>query len=78
MTVYILRRAMQAGVVVVLITLLVFSGVMLVGDPVDLLVTPDCDAECLSRAHKALGPDLPIHQQYVVFMVGIPVGFAGP
>ena len=77
MTVYILRRTLQAGVVVILITLLVFSGIMLVGDPVDLLVTDDCDAACLSQARQALGLDLPIHQQYVVFMGNLFTGDLG-
>ena len=45
MTVFIIRRLMQAGVVVLLMSFLVFSGVFLVGDPVDILISDEADEE---------------------------------
>ena len=40
MTVFIIRRLMQSGVVILLMSLIVFFGVNVVGDPVDMLINP--------------------------------------
>ena len=45
MTVFIIRRLMQAALVVILMSFLVFSGVFLIGDPVDMFVADDADQE---------------------------------
>jgi peptide/nickel transport system permease protein len=68
MTVFIIRRLMQAAVVVVLMSFLVFSGVYLVGDPVDILISDEADEEDRERAIAALGLDKPFHIQYLFFL----------
>ena len=68
MTVFIIRRLMQAGVVVILMSFIVFSGVFLVGDPVDILISDEADEEDRERAIAALGLDKPFHVQYLVFL----------
>ena len=50
-------------------SLIVFFGVNVIGNPVDILINPDFDHEELERAIKALGLDLPLHEQYWAFVV---------
>jgi peptide/nickel transport system permease protein len=50
-------------------SLLVFSGVNLVGDPVEMLINPEADQEDVERVIKELGLDRPITEQYWFFLV---------
>lgn len=68
MTVYLLRRLMQAAGVVLAMSLLVFLGVYAIGDPVEILISPEADQIEKERAIEALGLDLPLWQQYLVFL----------
>jgi len=68
MALYLLRRIMQSGFVLVAMSLLVFIGVFAVGDPIEILISPDADQEEKERAIRALGLDLPLWQQYLVFV----------
>jgi len=77
MTVFIIRRLMQAGVVVLLMSFLVFSGVFLVGDPVDILISDEADEEDRERAIAGLGLDKPFHMQYLLFLRGALKGDLG-
>ena len=54
--------------VIVAMSLIVFFGVNVIGNPVDILINPEFDQEELERAIKALGLDLPLWQQYLVFI----------
>ncbi len=68
MTVYVIRRLLQAVLVIFIMTVIVFFGVNVIGNPIDILVDPDCDQACFAAAEKALGLDLPIIEQYFVFL----------
>ncbi|CAA9214057.1 MAG: ABC transporter, permease protein 1 (cluster 5, nickel/peptides/opines) [uncultured Craurococcus sp.] len=68
MTAFLLRRLIQAAAVVLVMSLLVFLGVFAVGDPVEILISPEADQFERERAVKALGLDLPLWQQYLVFL----------
>ena len=70
MTVYILRRLAQTALVLLVTSLLVFGGLFMVGDPVEILVNPNADQIEKDRASKALGLDKPIHEQYLSFVGG--------
>ena len=50
MTVFVIRRLMQSSVVVAVMSLLVFVGVNIVGDPVDMLINPEADQAEIARA----------------------------
>jgi peptide/nickel transport system permease protein len=54
--------------VIVAMSLIVFLGINVIGNPVDILINPEFDQEELERAIKALGLDLPLWQQYLVFV----------
>ena len=68
MSVYILRRLMQSVVAVLVMSLLVFLAVSVVGDPVEMLVSPEMtQAEREAVAHN-FGLDRPIYEQYFIFL----------
>ncbi len=68
MTVYLVRRLIQALFVVLAMSVIVFVGVFAIGDPVEILISPDADQIERERAVQALGLDLPLWQQYLVFL----------
>ena len=68
MTVYILRRLAQTALVLFITSLLVFFGLYVIGNPIDILVNPVADEIERSRAAAALGLDKPIIEQYWVFL----------
>ncbi|WP_439597263.1 ABC transporter permease [Falsiroseomonas sp.] len=68
MSVYLLRRLIQAAGVVLAMSIIVFIGVFAIGDPVEILISPDADQFERERAVAALGLDLPLWQQYLVFL----------
>jgi peptide/nickel transport system permease protein len=58
-------------------SLLVFFGVNIVGDPIDMLINPEADQEDIEAAIRALGLDRPIHEQYWYFLVNALKGDLG-
>lgn len=68
MTVYLLRRISQSFLVLIAMSIIVFVGVYAVGDPVEILISPDADQMERERAIQALGLDLPLWEQYGVFV----------
>ena len=68
MSVFIIRRLLQSSMVIVAMSVIVFLAVNVIGNPVDILINPEFDQEELERAIKALGLDLPLWQQYLVFV----------
>lgn len=77
MTAFILRRLMQSVGVVAVMSLIVFFGVHIVGDPVYLLINPQADQEDIEAAIRALGLDRPIWEQYWHFITGALQGDLG-
>jgi peptide/nickel transport system permease protein len=77
MTVYLVRRLIQALFVVLAMSLIVFVGVYAIGDPVEILISPDADQIERERAVQALGLDLPLWQQYLVFLTNALQGDLG-
>ncbi|MDA1134741.1 MAG: ABC transporter permease [Proteobacteria bacterium] len=69
MTAFILRRSSQSIIVLFIMSLLVFSGVNLVGDPVEMLINPEADQAEVERVIKELGLDKPITEQYWYFLM---------
>jgi peptide/nickel transport system permease protein len=77
MTAFILRRLMQSVGVVFVMSLIVFFGVHIVGDPVYLLINPQADQKDIEAAIRALGLDRPIWEQYWHFITGAMKGDLG-
>jgi peptide/nickel transport system permease protein len=77
MTAYLLRRLMQTALIVVVMSVIVFFGVHVIGDPVWLLVNPQMDQRDIEAAIRALGLDRPIWEQYFYFVRGALQGDLG-
>ena len=77
MTVFIIRRLLQALLIVFLMSVIVFFGVNIVGDPVYMLVSPDADQADIEAAIARLGLDRPIWEQYWLFLKGAAQGDLG-
>ncbi|MBT6415999.1 ABC transporter permease [Candidatus Puniceispirillum sp.] len=69
MTAFILRRSLQSIIVLFVMSLIVFVGVNLVGDPVDMLINPEADQFEIDRVIRELGLDRPVTEQYWYFMI---------
>ena len=65
---FILRRLGQSILVLFIMSLLVFSGVNLVGDPVEMLINPEADQAEVERVISELGLDKPVAEQYWYFL----------
>ncbi|WP_424990224.1 ABC transporter permease [Fluviibacterium sp. S390] len=77
MTVFIIRRLLQALLVVFMMSVIVFFGVNIIGDPVYMLVSPDADQADIEAAISRLGLDRPILEQYWLFLKGAAQGDLG-
>lgn len=66
---WVLRRFAQAMLIVLIMTIIVFIGLHLIGNPVDILIGPDTDQRDREMLIARLGLDLPIWQQYWRFLV---------
>ena len=70
MLVYVIRRSIQAVLVLLVMSLIVFVGVYAIGNPVDILINPQADQMERERAIAALGLDKPMWLQYAAFLSG--------
>jgi peptide/nickel transport system permease protein len=77
MTAFIARRILQSLFVLLAITIIVFAGVHLIGNPVDVLVGSDCAQACRQRAIERLGLDRPLWEQYFTFLRNLIQGDLG-
>ncbi|MGI9478818.1 MAG: ABC transporter permease [Hyphomicrobiaceae bacterium] len=77
MTAFLIRRLMQSAVVVIVMSLVVFFGVNVVGDPIDMLISPDATQEEIEAVVRAFGLDRPVWEQYWHFLTGALSGDLG-
>ena len=68
MLAFILRRLVSSIVLLFVMSLLVFLGVYAIGNPVDLLISPEADQKEIARTIAALGLDKPLWEQYFIFV----------
>src|ERR1051326_2229263 len=64
-----IRRLFQALFVVLAMTVIVFVGVHVIGNPVDILISPEADQAERARIIANLGLDQPLWKQYGYFLV---------
>ena len=68
MLVFVIRRLLQSVVVLFVMSLLVFTGVYAIGNPIDILISPDATQIDREGAIARLGLDKPMWVQYLVFV----------
>lgn len=68
MALFIVRRLLQSLLVLLAVSVVVFCAVYAIGDPIELLVSPDVAQAERDALIARLGLDLPLWQQYGVFL----------
>jgi peptide/nickel transport system permease protein len=74
---FVIQRLLQALVVMLAISILVFVGVYAIGNPIDVLISPDADQRIREIAIRQYGLDLPLWEQYLHFVGRILAGDFG-
>jgi peptide/nickel transport system permease protein len=74
---FVIRRILQSLIVVLVMSLVVFVGVHVVGDPVHILISDDMTQEEIDRFIQRLGLDRPVHEQYFHFLANAARGDLG-
>jgi peptide/nickel transport system permease protein len=64
----VIRRVLQSVAVMLAMSLLVFVAVFVVGNPIDVLISPDANQEIRARLIERYGFDRPFHEQYFAFL----------
>jgi peptide/nickel transport system permease protein len=77
MLAFTIRRLLQSIAVLFAMSLLVFVGVYAIGNPVDLLISPQADQADIERTIAALGLDKPLWEQYLLFLQQAATGNLG-
>lgn len=65
---FVVRRLMQSVLVIWVMSVIVFAGVFVVGNPVDILISMEADQADRDRLVERLGLDKPVHIQYFNFL----------
>jgi len=65
------RRIIQAIIVLLAMSIIVFIGVYAIGNPVDILIAPDAGEAERQAVIRAFGLDKPLWQQYLLFLSNI-------
>ncbi len=74
---WLVRRLFQASFVVLAMTLIVFIGVHVIGNPVDILISPEADQAERAKIIAEMGLDQPLWHQYLLFLNGAVHGDLG-
>ena len=65
---FLINRLLQAALVMLVMSALVFVGVYAVGNPIDVLLSPDATQDIRAAAIAHYGLDQPLWRQYATFM----------
>ena len=65
---FVIQRLLQALVVMGVISALVFIGVYAIGNPIDVLISPDATQQIREDTIRAYGLDQPLWKQYLDFL----------
>lgn len=68
MIVYLVRRVGQSLLAVMAMAVLVFLGVFFIGNPVDVLVSPEASQAQIAATVERLGLDRPLYEQFGIFV----------
>jgi len=77
MTAWLTRRLVQAFFIVLAMTAIVFVAVSVIGNPVDVLISPEADLIERDQVIKSFGLDQPLWRQYLNFVGALAHGNLG-
>jgi len=72
-----LRRLGQSALALFVMSVLVFAGVYAIGNPVDILISPQADQAEIAQTIARLGLDRPLWEQYWLFLQAALTGDLG-
>ncbi len=67
---YVINRLFQGLMVIAVMAVLVFIGVYAIGNPVDMLISPEADQAEIDATIARMGLDKPLWQQFLTFVNG--------
>ena len=65
---FVIQRLLQAVVVMLVMSMLVFIGVYAIGNPIDVLISPDVTQQIRLETIARYGFDRPLYEQYFTFL----------
>jgi len=65
---FVIQRLIQAVVVMLVMSMLVFVGVYAIGNPIDVLISPDVTQQIRLETIARYGFDRPLYEQYFTFL----------
>jgi len=65
---FVIQRLMQAALVMLAMSVLVFVGVYAIGNPIDVMIAPDAPQDIREATIRHYGLDQPLWRQYLVFL----------
>lgn len=74
---YLAQRIAQAVVVIFAMSIIVFVGVFAIGNPIDVMIDPAATAQMRDELIRRYGLDLPLWQQYFLFVQNVARGDLG-
>ena len=74
---FIIQRLLQAIGVMAVMSLIVFSGVYAIGNPIDIVIPPEATQDLRDEVIRRLGLDRPLYEQYFIFLVNLLKGDLG-
>ena len=77
MLAFLIRRSLQSIAVLFAMSLIVFAGVYVIGDPVLVMISPEASQADIASTRTALGLDQPLWAQYGRFLHGALSGDLG-
>jgi len=74
---FIIQRLLQAIVVMLAMSLIVFVGVYAIGNPIDVLIPPEAPQDLRQQTIERFGLDQPLPAQYLIFLGNVVQGDFG-
>jgi peptide/nickel transport system permease protein len=74
---FIIQRILQAALVMLAMSALVFVGVYAIGNPIDVIISPDVTQDIRAQTIARYGLDRPLYEQYFVFLKNLLSGDLG-
>jgi len=65
---FLIQRLMQAVLVMIAMSVIVFVGVYAIGNPIDIVIPPEATQDIREEAIRRLGFDRPLWEQYFIFV----------
>ncbi len=74
---FIIQRLLQAAIVMLVMSLIVFVGVYAIGNPIDVLIPPEAPQDIRQQTIERFGLDRPLPAQYLIFLGNLVQGDFG-